>query len=184
MSISRMRGLTLIELIVFIIIVSVALTGIVTVYTTVIRNSVDPLRQKQAFAAGESMLEEIMNKNFCDPDTEVLPAAGVSSPATCGVHTTEATRAEYDDVTDYDGYNSNSGGLCAAGGIGIKELVTPASVVLANYDLSVAVAVPAANFAPVADAVTPTNHRIVTVTVRDCQTNNSYTLTGYKFNND
>ena len=168
------QGLTLIEQIVFIVIVSVGLAGILLVFDTVTRRSADPVRAKQALAVAEGMLDEILNKNFCDPDTETLPAAGSSVPATCGVHTTEASRDLYDDVDDFNGYTSTA----------VKDVTSSATTVLTGYNVSVTVQVPAANFVVSADTITPTNYRIVTVTVTDSVSNQSYDVTGYKFNND
>ena len=48
----RQAGLTLVELIVFIVIVSVGLAGILVTYDTVVRHSADPLVRKQALAVG------------------------------------------------------------------------------------------------------------------------------------
>lgn len=176
---SRSRGFTLIELIIFIVIVSTALAGVIAVFGDSIRGSADPVRDKQAMAAAESLLEEILNKHFCDPDT-----ATAGTPVACGANTVEADRSLYDAVVDYDSYNSNPSGLCAAAGnIGIKDATSSATVVLANYDASVAETTNGV-FTVGGDAVAVTNYRIVTVTVRDCLTNRNYSLTGYAFNND
>jgi len=181
------RGFTLIELIVFIVIVSVGLAGVLTVFNTVTRGSADPIRQKQALAAAESLLEEIVNRNFCDPDTATLPAAGASAPALCGAHTKEASRDLYDDVDDYCAYSST----------GIVDVTAPAGPpVLAGYNASVQVcgtpvsSCPGNPCAALGDlvaggaTVTGTNYRVVTVTVTDAMTNQNYAVTGYKFNND
>ena len=170
----RAAGFTLIELIVFIVIVSVGLAGVLTVFDTVTRRSADPVRAKQALAVAEGMLDEILNKNFCDPDTETLPASGSSLPAVCGAHTTEASRDLYDDVDDYNGYAST----------GVKDVTSSATTVLTGYNVSVSVQTPAANFVVGADSVPSTNYRIVTVTVADTVSNQNYDITGYKFNND
>ena len=58
----RQRGFTLIELIIFIVVVGVGVAGILSVYTTSIKNSADPLVRKQALAIAESLLEEILLK--------------------------------------------------------------------------------------------------------------------------
>lgn len=175
---SRCRpGFTLIELIVFIVIVSVGLAGVLTVFNTVTRSSAEPVRDKQALAAAEAMLEEALNNNFANPGGGYTPA-GCPATASCD-------RARFDDVDDYNNYGSNSAGtLCAGADIGIKDLTTAATVVLPGYDLTVVVAVPGASFAVGADSVTVANYRVVTVSVTDCLTGNDYSLTGYKFNND
>jgi MSHA pilin protein MshD len=169
-------GFTLIELIIFIVIISVGLAGVLLIFDTVTRRSADPVRAKQAIAVAEGMLDEIMNKSFCDPDTVTLPAPGTSVPATCGTHTTEATRDLYDDVDDYIGYNRT----------GVRDVASDATVVLAGYNVTVTVTMPApgSNFVVGANTITPTDYRIVTVTVSDTVGNQSYAITGYKFKND
>jgi len=64
------RGLTLVELIVFIVIVSVGLAGVLLVLNTTAAKSADPVVRKQALAIAESLLEEIalMPFTYCDPD--------------------------------------------------------------------------------------------------------------------
>jgi len=79
------RGVTLIELIVFIVIVGVGLAGVLSALNVSVRGSADPLRPKQALAIAEGLLEEIMTKNYTDPD---------------GINTGE-TRATYDDIDDF-----------------------------------------------------------------------------------
>ena len=53
------RGISLIELIMFIVIVSVALAGILLVMNVTTKGSADPLVHKQALAIAESLLEEV-----------------------------------------------------------------------------------------------------------------------------
>lgn len=81
------RGMTLIELIVFIVVVSVGLAGVLTVFSVTVRNSADPLVVKQALAVADSMLEEILLKDFCDPDStlEVSATTTAGSPSVTGI---------------------------------------------------------------------------------------------------
>lgn len=83
-------GLTLIELVIFIVVVSIGLVGILSVMNVTSMHSADPMVRKQAIAIAESLLEEIMVKDFSDPD---------------GVTVTEASRDLYDDVDDYAGFS-------------------------------------------------------------------------------
>src|SRR4030065_640507 len=78
MSAAKQRGISLIELIMFIVIVSVALAGILLVMNVTTKSSADPLVHKQALAVAESLLEEVelMPFTFCDPDD---PAAGLDT---------------------------------------------------------------------------------------------------------
>ena len=66
----RQLGISLIELIMFMVIVSVGLVGILSVMNITSRASADPMLRKQAIAIAESLLEEITLQpfTFCDPD--------------------------------------------------------------------------------------------------------------------
>ena len=85
----RSRGVTLVELIVFIVIVSTAVAGILTALDLGNRSSTDPMIQKQALAVAEALLEEVQLQSFtyCDPndvDGNGFPkAATAASAADC-----------------------------------------------------------------------------------------------------
>ncbi|MDD5029974.1 MAG: prepilin-type N-terminal cleavage/methylation domain-containing protein [Rhodoferax sp.] len=100
---SRQRGFTLIELIIFIVVISAGLAGILQVMNTVVAASADPMLRKQALALADSILEEILVKRYCDPDRGDPDA----SPPTCIfpriAADQEALRTAYDDVDDYNG---------------------------------------------------------------------------------
>ena len=85
---SRQQGFSLVELIISIVLVSLAVTGVLLAYTHTVAGSADPLIRAQAVAVAESYLEEILSKPFDDPDG----SDGESLP-----------RANYDDVDDYAG---------------------------------------------------------------------------------
>jgi MSHA pilin protein MshD len=84
----RQAGISLIELVIFIVIVSVSIVGILSVMNMTVMHSADPMVRKQAAALADSILEEILLKDYADPD---------------GAAATEASRALYDDVDDYNG---------------------------------------------------------------------------------
>ncbi|MCX7175577.1 MAG: type II secretion system protein [Proteobacteria bacterium] len=78
-------GLTLVELVMFIVIVSVALAGVLTVLNITAKNSADPLIRKQMLAIAEALLEEVQSKAFtyCDPtDANAATAASTAGCAT------------------------------------------------------------------------------------------------------
>ena len=91
---SRQSGVTLIELIVFIVIVSVALVGVLSVLNLTVSRSADPVVSKQTLAVAEAMMEEVLSKDFANP-------TGGFTPATPG-SPTQAERPSFDDVSDYD----------------------------------------------------------------------------------
>ncbi len=93
----KQRGFSLIELIIFIVVISVALTGILMVMNTVTRHSADPLIHKQAIAAAESLLEEIQLQDFIDLNdgvTTVCPVASAVTPTnrSTGYHIVDCYR--------------------------------------------------------------------------------------------
>jgi len=91
------RGISLIELIMFIVIVSVALAGILLVMNQVVGRSADPLIRKQAMAVAESMLEEIRLQDL---------SGGGLCTGTLGA---DAARSNADSVCDYNGYSTTAG---------------------------------------------------------------------------
>lgn len=56
----RQRGVTLIELIVFIVIISVGLAGILAVMNATVGASANPMLRKQAVTMAEAILEEVL----------------------------------------------------------------------------------------------------------------------------
>ncbi len=102
------EGVTLIEMVMSIVILSVALTSILLVTSLTSRSNADPLIVVQSAAVAEAYLEEILVRNYYDPSNP-----GVICPAA------EATRAEWDNVCDYNGLTDNGaedqGGNAVAG---------------------------------------------------------------------
>lgn len=142
------RGISLIELIMFIVIVSVALAGILPVMNVTTRSSADPLIRKQALAIAESLLEEVelMPFTFCDPDdanaeTAMAATGACAAPAneesaTIGPEAGETryhATTPFDNVSDYHGFAMSGAG-------GIRDITnTPISAALDGYSASVAV---------------------------------------------
>jgi MSHA pilin protein MshD len=97
----RMRGVTLVELIIAMAIVGVALAGMVAAYNRANVASADPLVTQQMLAVAETMMEEIMQKPYT------------------GDGAVPARRVLYDEIRDYAGYAqtgiSNVNGDAVAG---------------------------------------------------------------------
>jgi MSHA pilin protein MshD len=148
------RGISLIELILFIIIVSIALTGLLMVMNMTTKSSVDPLLRKQALAIAESLLEEIELQDFLDPEGKPYDAAKAN----------QANRATFDDIFDY--HNFATTGIFPADGslIGVTGL--------ANYNVSVVVTSITWGTIPAAQ---------ITVTVTD-PSNQTLQAVGYRVN--
>lgn len=146
-SLRTLRGATLLELIVFMLIVGVAAGAILALYASATKRSSTPLVEKQALAIAESLMEEIrlMPFSFCDPDdANVSTATGAFVGLNGCAATVEAMGPEagetryaaltpFDNVNDYNGFSMPGAG-CAAGicdirGIPIPELAAYTAVV-------------------------------------------------------
>ncbi len=113
MSIRRQSGATLIELVIAIVIISIAASTILIVLSTSVTYSADPMIRHQAVAIAEAYLEEIALRSFADPD-------GVDG---------EASRDLFDDVDDYNGLVDS----------GARDQFNTALAGLEDYTVTVAV---------------------------------------------
>lgn len=118
-------GVTLIELIVAMIVISIALGGVLMVMNYTTSHSADPVLRHQAIAIAEAYMEEITLKNFTDPD---------------GIEVGE-TRATFDDVDDYNNLPDPL----------VRDQTGAAIAALANYRVAVNVA--ALNYGPVGNQI-------------------------------
>jgi MSHA pilin protein MshD len=118
---ARQRGLSLIELVVFIVVVAIGLTGILSVLILTSEKSADPIVRKQGIAVAEAMLEEVLLKDFANP--VCLPSCIANTPA---------DRPNYTAVDHYNGWNQT----------GVASLADPLTTIsgLGNYTVTVAVA--------------------------------------------
>jgi len=158
------QGATLIELIITIVIISVALTGVLSVMNISTRHSADPVIQQQAIAIAESYLEEILLLPVTDPD---------------GINIGE-TRATFDNIDDYNGLINNGvidqHGNTIAATLSTLDLlgnsitqVTGSLQKLANYVISVTV---------VDEVISGITFKKVTVNVS--RANVTISLSGYR----
>lgn len=137
MSIDRRAGMTLIELVLAIVIISVGVAGVMAAFSTVVRGSADPLIRKQMLTIADEMMEEIALKPF--------PVTANVAPAGCARNT-------YNDVLDYNGYASPANTICDIDGTAIASL--------SGYSVSVSVVADAT-----LTAITAANAYKITVTV-------------------
>ncbi len=138
---SKQRGFSLIELIVFIVIVSTAMIGILSVMNLVNKNSADPVIHKQALAIAESLLEEIELQDF-------TAASGATS---AGAVTATNRSNSYHVISEYQGFSMT----------GITSVIGGSVQGLTGYSASVAVQGQALGGIPATSAVQ------ITVTVTD-----------------
>ena len=88
---SRQSGFTLIELVISIVIISIALTGILLVMNRTSISSADPMIRTQVASIAQSYLEEIMLREYVDPDNNEVGE----------------DRSSFDDVDDYNNLVNN-----------------------------------------------------------------------------
>lgn len=174
MSSSRERGFSLLEAVIFVVVLGIGIAGMAVLYNQLTLASVDPLIRKQALAIANSLMEEIQLRAFtyCDPDDpQVFTAA---SPAACGtaegigpeLAETRYADPRFDNVSDFHGFSMAA----------IVDANNNPVAGLAGYSASVTVASAGGDFpGPIpADAAL-----LVTVTVT-APANVSVSLQGYR----
>ena len=116
-------GFTLLELITTIVVIAVAAPTLMSVFSSTIQTSADPMFQHQALSIAEAYMEEILLKDF---------AIGP-----------ETTRASFDDVRDYDGLTD----------VGARDQANNLIAGLNDYTVSVTVANDGLNGIAAADSL-------------------------------
>jgi MSHA pilin protein MshD len=146
----RQRGLSMIELIFAIVIVSVGLVALLIPIISAVKNSADPVITKQMVAVAEATMEEI----------ELMPFTG-----TFGGPYTQANRPQFDAVPDYNNFST----------AGIFTIDNPAAPIagLASYNLNVSVTGTALGALPPAQAY------LISVTVTG-PNGSTLTLSGFR----
>jgi MSHA pilin protein MshD len=179
----KSAGLSLVELIVFIVVVGVAVAGVLGALNLSTRASADPMIQKQALAIAEAVLEEVqlMPFTYCDPDdanaATALNTAGCAAAAEIAMgpeglnvppggpaETRTGTVRPFDNVNDYHGFSM---------GPGITDITGAAITGLGAYTATVSVASQALGAIPASESL------LIAVTVTG-PGNTTATLHGYR----
>lgn len=168
-------GISLVELIMFIVIVSLGIVGILSVMNVTVKASADPMLRKQAMAIAESLLEEIELQPFtyCFPtDPNATTAANV---AACSVGNSEDALPGAARVSNAFGAARTADNVADYNKLSLPVIydINGADVGTAGYSAVVNITQDAA-LAPNNDALR------IDVTVTDPGAN-TYTLTGYRF---
>ncbi len=193
---SRQRGVSLVELVVFMVVVGVAMAGIFGAFNVMTASSIDPQLRKQVLAVAESLLEEVelMPFTYCDPDdanaaaaTGPAVAAGEcattsedtvinpenqTAPLPVGLETRYGTTIRFDNVSDYNGFSMT----------GIRDISNNLVDGLGSYTATIAVAQasPALPGVAAADALKITVSVTGTGLVGPGRTPVTVTLDGYR----
>jgi MSHA pilin protein MshD len=97
------RGATLVEVVLFIVIIATALTAVLGTLSLTVGRSADPLVARQSLAIAESLLQEVMSQPYTANDLDGPPDA-IGPEAG---ETRFSTTTPFDHVDDYDGYTMN-----------------------------------------------------------------------------
>lgn len=95
-------GATLIELVMTIVIISVAIAGVVGAFALITGRSADPLNQTRAVELAQLYMDEIITRKY----DHNAPEGGVPRyNGSCNIATEEGAgnRGQFNDVDDYDG---------------------------------------------------------------------------------
>jgi len=139
------RGATLVEVILFIVIIATALSTVLGTLTLTVGRSSDPLVARQALAIAESLLEEVMSQPYTLNDLDGGPDSMGPEPGESRFSTT----SPFDHVDDYAGYSET----------GIYKPDGTAVAGLGSYNASVSIAAQALDNIPSGEGL------LVTVTV-------------------
>jgi len=111
-NVKRQQGVSLIELIVFIIVISIASTALLKTYIFSVSRSVDPLIQIRALELAQTKLDEIFALKY-DENTPTggIPACGSVGATTCN-NSPDGNKNDVDDFHNigdvpYTGYTRN-----------------------------------------------------------------------------
>ena len=180
----RQTGITLIEQIVFMVIVSVGVVALVAVMNPSIRASADPMVTKQSLAIAEALLNEVLHQpvTWCDPDD--ANAASAQSYAGCATTpqnalgptpVTEsrdgASGSFFDNVRDYHGF-------------AMDDIADPSGgSIVAGYRGEVVVGEAGGLFGLAADAALAVTVTVCRTTTPSsvCAGRDNFALTGYRF---
>ena len=127
------RGATLVELVMTIVIISIAVAGVVGAFALISGRSADPLNETRAVALAQLYVDEILAKKY----DEQTPQGGVPRyTGTCniGPDGTEV-RGSFDDVDDYDGVSDTPPASASGGITGYRGFSVDVSVACAGGDV-------------------------------------------------
>ncbi len=98
----KQLGVTLLELLVFILVISIALLALVGVFNQATRANIDPLIQTRALELAQSQLDVVFALKYdANTPTGGIPACSGSGGLSC----TNTPDADMNDVDDYHGWS-------------------------------------------------------------------------------
>ncbi|BAI80715.1 conserved hypothetical protein [Deferribacter desulfuricans SSM1] len=168
---TKNKGFTLIEIIIFIVVFTVGVMGIMILFYNTLGKTSDPIIRHKAIVAAQTVLEEIISKKF---DEDTLNGGGTINldKINIGNENNENSMNKYDDVDDYvDSCDTE------------KEYQPSDFGLNGNYKIFVNVHfVKIENGKIVSNSCTATNYKLIQVSVESDLLKERYTLEYVKGN--
>jgi MSHA pilin protein MshD len=127
-------GATLVELVITIVIISVAIAGVVGAFSLIAGRSADPLNQTRAVKLAQLYMDEILTQKYDDQ----TPQGGVprySGNCNIGTESGESTRSMFDDVDDYHNLSGPPATVTGAPLSGYNGFTVSVTVACAGADV-------------------------------------------------
>ena len=148
----KIMGFSLIEMVLAISILTLITVTFFKALTLMSGQSVEPIQQKQGFLITQSLMDEIYSKSF------IKSTYGFTGPFT------DANRAKFDAIDDYNGYSK----------LGVTDINAQAITGLENYQIDIVVNNITLNSKPAKEI-------IITITT---PRNEKFQLKGYRINDE
>lgn len=133
--ISRQSGATLVELVMTIVIISIAVAGVVGAFATIAGRSADPLNETRAVELAQLYLDEILTKKY----DEGTPEGGVpvySGSCRVGVDGSSESRGTFDDVDDYNKLEESPANILTSS-VGYNGFTVSVAITCAGAEIGV-----------------------------------------------
>ncbi|MBU2863599.1 type II secretion system GspH family protein [Reinekea forsetii] len=177
-TISNQKGVTLVELIIAMVIISIAAVAILqTLGSQTVRN-VDPMIQSQAQMLARQFLEEVTGKSFFDGSADPRLNSGLSRTQINNSVVDQSragapSRVAWDNIYEYDGYTQS----------GLQDVYGNALTEFSNFSVDIEVDISSTvsinGDSNSATANCPPKYMAITVTITDPRGNNT-ALSGYR----
>jgi MSHA pilin protein MshD len=102
----KTRGFSLIELVITIVIISIALTALSSSLFSAVGRNADPMWQVKATHLAQAYLDEILSMRY--QEDSPLGGGSVGTCSLVGSEAGETSRSLYDDVDDYNGLSETA----------------------------------------------------------------------------
>lgn len=159
-------GFTLIEIIVGLVISSIAISLVATVIFPLFARSVEPVFQIRAAELAQSILDDALSRRYDEatplggfPACSALSIPACSSVADLGIDAGESDRGDFDDVDDFNHFCASDNAIQDAFGVDLT-----AADGFANFTFRVCVAYDG-NYNGVVNEADEINAKLITVTV-------------------